>query len=191
MSVSLGRHSYMGSIQERFDPVVEVGNFTSIGSDVTFYGACQHPQLVSTFPFHSWSDEYPGAFSKGKITIGSDVWIGEHVLIMDGITIGDGAVVGLGSVVTKDIPAFEVWGGNPAQKIKDRFSLWEICEDTSLPSDEMRPFYPSDFKHAERIRKVNLAPCLLEIAWWNKTDEEIKEMLPYMNDITEFIRRYG
>ena len=28
--------------------------------------------------------------------------------------IGKGAVIGAGSVVTKDIPEFEIWAGNPA-----------------------------------------------------------------------------
>ena len=36
------------------------------------------------------------------------------------MTIGNGAVVAAGAVVTKDIPPYEVWGGVPARKIKDR-----------------------------------------------------------------------
>lgn len=190
MSISLGRHSYMGNIVERFDPIVEVGNFTSIGSDVTFYGTCQHPQLVSTFPFHGWSDEYPSAFSRGKITIGSDVWIGEQVLIMDGVTIHDGAVVGLGSVVTKDIPAFEVWGGNPAQYIKDRFGMWEVVhEPGTLP--DFKPDGQVLVSNVGAVRQVNMGERINSIAWWNWDDEKIKEVLPYMTDINEFIRRYG
>ena len=39
---------------------------------------------------------------------------------MSGVTIGRGAVVAAGAVVTKDIPPYEVWGGVPAKKIKDR-----------------------------------------------------------------------
>ena len=36
------------------------------------------------------------------------------------VTIGKGAIVGAGSVVTKDIPPYQVWAGNPAKYIKDR-----------------------------------------------------------------------
>lgn len=40
--------------------------------------------------------------------------IGARAVILDGITIGENAMVGAGSVVTKDIPAGELWYGNPA-----------------------------------------------------------------------------
>ena len=36
------------------------------------------------------------------------------------LTIGEGAIVGTPSVVTKDIPSFEVWAGNPARFIRKR-----------------------------------------------------------------------
>ena len=58
--------------------------------------------------------------SKKGITIGDDVWIGAKSVIADGVTIGKGSVVGAGSIVTKDIPEYEIWAGNPAKKIKDR-----------------------------------------------------------------------
>lgn len=54
------------------------------------------------------------------IIIGDDVWIGYGAQIMSGVTIGRGAVVAAGAVVTKDIPPYEVWGGVPAKKIKER-----------------------------------------------------------------------
>jgi len=59
-------------------------------------------------------------FKIAPVRIGSDVWIGCNVVIMPGVTINDGAVIGAGSVVTKNIPAFEVWGGVPAKKLKVR-----------------------------------------------------------------------
>lgn len=33
---------------------------------------------------------------------------------------GENAIVGAGSIVTKDIPANEVWAGNPARFIRKR-----------------------------------------------------------------------
>ena len=36
------------------------------------------------------------------------------------VTIGERAIIGAGSVVTKDIPANEVWAGNPAKFIRKR-----------------------------------------------------------------------
>lgn len=54
------------------------------------------------------------------INIGSDVWIGAGAIITSGVTIGNGAVIGAGSVVTKNIPEYEIWAGNPAKKIGER-----------------------------------------------------------------------
>ena len=54
------------------------------------------------------------------IRIGRECFIGARVYIMPGVTIGDGAVVGPSSVVTRDIPAGELWAGNPARLVAHR-----------------------------------------------------------------------
>ncbi len=41
--------------------------------------------------------------------------IGSGVTILCDVTIGTGAIIGAGSVVTRDIPAGEIWAGNPAR----------------------------------------------------------------------------
>lgn len=53
------------------------------------------------------------------IIIGNNVFIGAHSIILKGVEIGDNVVIGSGSVVSKSIPSNEVWGGNPAKKIKE------------------------------------------------------------------------
>ena len=40
---------------------------------------------------------------------------------MPGVKIGDGAIIAAYSVVVKDVPAYTVYGGNPATLIKKRF----------------------------------------------------------------------
>jgi acetyltransferase-like isoleucine patch superfamily enzyme len=55
---------------------------------------------------------------KGPVTIGNKVWIGQRVTILRNVSIGEGSVVGAGSVVTKNIPAHEIWAGNPAKFLK-------------------------------------------------------------------------
>ncbi|MDG5491114.1 DapH/DapD/GlmU-related protein [Psychroserpens sp. SPM9] len=60
--------------------------------------------------------------TKGKTSIGSDVWIGANVSIMSGVSIGDGCVIAAGAVVTKDVPAYSIIGGVPAKIIKSRKS---------------------------------------------------------------------
>lgn len=44
--------------------------------------------------------------------------IGANATILGGITIGENSLIGAGSVVTKDIPANEIWVGNPAKFLK-------------------------------------------------------------------------
>ncbi|MCY7390482.1 MAG: CatB-related O-acetyltransferase, partial [Leptolyngbyaceae cyanobacterium CAN_BIN12] len=70
--------------------------------------------------------------SRGDTIIGNDVWLGYESLIMPGVTIGDGAVIAARSVVVKDIPAYAIAGGNPAQSIKQRFTDAEIAQLLAL-----------------------------------------------------------
>ena len=63
-----------------------------------------------------------------SLRVGNDVWIGNNTLLKAGITIGDGAVVAMGAVVTKDVPAYAIVGGVPAQVIKYRYSDETRCK---------------------------------------------------------------
>lgn len=59
-------------------------------------------------------------FRLGEVHIEEDAFIGCNTVICNAVTIGKGAIVGAGSIVTKDIPPYQVWAGNPARYIKDR-----------------------------------------------------------------------
>lgn len=59
-------------------------------------------------------------FRLGEVHIEDDVFIGLNVIICNSVTIGKGSIIGAGSVVTKDIPPYQVWAGNPARFIKER-----------------------------------------------------------------------
>jgi acetyltransferase-like isoleucine patch superfamily enzyme len=76
------------------------------------------------------NDKYPNATNRdGELQTEQD-WsvvptiieegasIGSSVTILCGITIGTEAIVGAGSVVTKNIPASEIWAGNPARFLR-------------------------------------------------------------------------
>lgn len=47
-------------------------------------------------------------------------FLGCNSVVCKGVIIGENSLVAASSVVTKDIPANEVWGGNPAKFIKKR-----------------------------------------------------------------------
>lgn len=70
---------------------------------------------------HYLDPNQPGVhFRMGEVHIEDDVFIGVNSCICNSVTIGEGSIVGAGSVVTKDIPPYQVWAGNPARYIKDR-----------------------------------------------------------------------
>lgn len=56
--------------------------------------------------------------SKGKVTIGNNVWLANNVCVLPGVSIGDGTVVGANSCVTHDLPAYCIAAGCPAKIIK-------------------------------------------------------------------------
>lgn len=125
-NVCIGRYSYIGN--QCLMVNVNVGNFCSI-ADNCYIGSENHPiTRVSTSPvFHEGKNvlkknfAYFEKFEAKTTVIKNDVWIGRGTFVKSGITIGNGSIVGMGSVVTKDIPPYEIWAGNPARKIRDRF----------------------------------------------------------------------
>lgn len=55
-----------------------------------------------------------------RTVIGEYAIIFAGAILLPGIRIGEGAVIGAGAVVTKDVPAWEFWAGNPAKFIRMR-----------------------------------------------------------------------
>lgn len=70
------------------------------------------PNVTFTNDLIPRSKKYPEKFEKTIIKKGAS--IGANATIIAGHTIGEYALVGAGSVVTKDIPPYTVWYGNPA-----------------------------------------------------------------------------
>ena len=62
------------------------------------------------------SKQYPAQFEKTVIRKGASIGAGSVILC--GIEIGERAMIGAGSVVTKDVPAGELWVGNPARFVR-------------------------------------------------------------------------
>lgn len=104
-----------------------LGKYCSIAEDVTvFLGGNHRVDWVTTYPFNILNKDFANiekhSATKGNVEIGNDVWIGFKSTILSGVKIADGAVIAACSVVTKDIGPYEIWGGNPARFIKNRFT---------------------------------------------------------------------
>lgn len=132
-NLSVGRHSFHnGSFEVKGNIHATVGSFCSIGKKVLLYTVNHDTNYATTQGFlyrNFFGVTHPGTKfpisserSKGPIHIGNDVWIGDDVKIMSGVNIGDGACIAANSVVTKDVGDYEVVGGIPAKKIKNRFN---------------------------------------------------------------------
>lgn len=88
---------------------ISIGEETIIGSGAVIIDNDFH------FPKGEWSwgDEYQK--NARPIKIGRGVFIGARAIVLKGVTIGDRAIVGAGAVVTRDVPAGQKVGGNPAR----------------------------------------------------------------------------
>ena len=102
--------------------------FVFIGDNLTFDS--MHPEEIEIGNYvhittgcilltHYLDTSKVGVYWKtGHITIKDGAFIGANSIISKPVTIGEYSIVGSGSVVTKDIPPYEIWAGNPARFIK-------------------------------------------------------------------------
>lgn len=74
------------------------------------------PNVTFTNDLFPRSKQYPLEFSTTLVKKGAS--IGANATIIAGNTIGENALIGAGSVVTKDVPANEIWAGNPAKFLR-------------------------------------------------------------------------
>lgn len=94
---------------------VNIGRNVFIGAGCKIYDTDFHP-IEAEFRF---GDTVDITRTKTKrIIIEDGAFIGGHSIILKGTHIGENSVIGAGSVVAGNIPANEIWAGNPARFIK-------------------------------------------------------------------------
>lgn len=102
---------------------LSIGKYCSLGDCIFMLGGEHDYSCISTYP---WTKYLKGKLdvvpSKGPIVIEDDVWIGDNCLILSGVTIGKGAVIAANTVVSKNVPSYSIFAGNPGRVIKYRFT---------------------------------------------------------------------
>lgn len=81
------------------------------GHDVSLY--------TGGHDYMKFGQERKGSSSGGDIIIEEGVWICSKAIIIGPCRIGRHSAIGAGSVVSKDIPPYQLWAGNPARFIKE------------------------------------------------------------------------
>jgi acetyltransferase-like isoleucine patch superfamily enzyme len=113
--VNIGNNVGMSSTAIICNHEIEIGNYVTIGGNTVIYDTDFH-SLDSSERADKKLDKLNA--KSGKVKISDNVFIGAHSTILKGVTIGENAIIGACSVITKDIPANEIWAGNPAKFIK-------------------------------------------------------------------------
>jgi len=155
--VSLGRnvkiHAFVNLYGCRIGDDTRIGTFVEVQKGASIGKRCKissHTFICegvtiedNVFVGHNVTfvnDRYPRAVNPDGRPKGERDWtvvptrvergasIGSGVTILCGLTIGADSIVGSGSVVTRDIPAGEIWAGNPARFLRKA----NISED-SIP----------------------------------------------------------
>ncbi len=115
MDIQIGNNVQFG-IYSDIASNVHFGNNILCAGGVEFIGRYDHE--FSTPQKTIWEGSRG---DNGTTIVEDDVWIGTNAIILSGVRIGKGSIIAAGSVVTTDIPSCEIWGGNPAKKLRDRF----------------------------------------------------------------------
>lgn len=89
---------------------VSVYTGVTVGDDVFLGPSCVFTNVINPRSFISRKDEFRPTIVRRGASIGA------NATIVCGNEIGEYAMVGAGAVVTKDVPPYSLWVGNPARQ---------------------------------------------------------------------------
>jgi putative colanic acid biosynthesis acetyltransferase WcaF len=125
----VGRGVYIKpGVRVKFPWYLTIGDYCWIGEDVWIDNlapvaigshVCISQGAYLCTGNHDWSSPNMKLFRR-PIELRDGCWVGARATLCPGTTLGIGAIVTVGSVASGDIPAYQIWAGNPARYIRDR-----------------------------------------------------------------------
>lgn len=94
---------------------VEIGDDVFVGGGVLIFDTNFHSTDAS---IRTSGRESRDDVRTAPVHIGPRVFLGANAIVCKGVTICEKAAIAAGSVVVSSVPAGEIWGGNPARRIK-------------------------------------------------------------------------
>lgn len=113
-SITIGNNVGMSSATLRSAKRIVVEDDVTIGAGTIITDTDAH----ALDPAHRHNGEDKKYAVSKEVIIRKGAFIGARCFVCKGVEIGENAVIGACSVVTKNIPANEIWAGNPARFIK-------------------------------------------------------------------------
>lgn len=149
--VSIWEYTYINGPNSHLfansDYSIKIGRYCCIAMNTVMITHNDHIySKLTSYPFadhskyHTW----------GNIEIWHDVWIGMNTVILPGVKIWNWAVIWAGTIVSKNVPDYAVYAGNPWQVIKYRFGEETIeklirSEWWNWPIEQVKRNYDMDF----------------------------------------------
>lgn len=113
-NLSIGNHVGMSDVTISCHEKITIGNNILLGVGAQIRDTDNHSLNPEDRKIGlDWQNK-----KTAPIQIKDNVFIGAYSFILKGVTIGENSIVGAGSVVTKNVPANEIWAGNPVKFIK-------------------------------------------------------------------------
>lgn len=92
------------------------------------------------------------------VKIQDDCWLGTHVVVCPGVTIEKGSVIGANAVVTRDVPPYSVYAGQPARRIGMRLD-WSPPTQLNPERPEDRPYFlEAKFENLNTRHVIRISP---------------------------------
>ncbi len=93
---------------------ISIGNYVLIGNSCKIWDTNFHSIDPEERCFNGDRE-----ILSAPVIIEDKAFVGGGVTILKGVTIGENSIIAAGSVVTKSVPPNQIWGGNPAQFIRN------------------------------------------------------------------------